>query len=365
MNKRLGFIYGLLVILLVLLGTWWVYFLAREGNVHAQFRRQQLASDSLHASIVLQTGSHVPVSAESVALSFPGLIIEETPDRITVGIDPAVLAEIGKEARATSNMFLYEGIFFLLLLAGGSALLVHSWHSELRFKRTRELFLAGATHEFKTPLASLRLYTETLDREDLAAGSAREIRRHMVEDIMRLESLVDNMLAMSANANFARGPRSRIDLGEECHAVAQDLAVFARDHGAVIEVQAPTGTTILGHHQTFVLALRNLVVNAIIHNTPPVQVRLEVAADEHEHRLTVRDNGSGIPRRLQDRVFDCFFSGTPAQGTVGGAGLGLYLVKRHAQELGGQIELVSGPDTGSAFTMVLPAQPNERQGGPA
>ena len=107
-----------------------------------------------------------------------------------VFIDPEVAAAIRRDAQATRNMFLYEGFFFIILLVAGSTILFLSWRSENKFTQSRELFLSGVTHEFKTPLASLKLYTETLCREGLQDDDRARIRERMVEDVRRLEALL-------------------------------------------------------------------------------------------------------------------------------------------------------------------------------
>ena len=212
----------------------------------------------------------------------------------------------------------------------------------------------GVTHEFKTPLASLKLYTETLCREGLGDDDRARIRERMVEDVRRLQTLVDDVLAMSAADTFDRGPRVILDLHAECADVVEDLATFARDRGATLILEGDTTAHVEANHLALALALRNLVVNAIVHGTAPVNVKVRISAGTDWHRIVVSDDGPGIPRSLQVKVFDLFVSGQKASRTSG-AGVGLHLVKRNVENLGGRIELVSETGVGSTFTMVLPA----------
>jgi len=356
MSSRLGVFYLILVLLLLVMGAWWLYFLTNVGNDRAEFELQKLSTDKLHATFLIQSDPHVRQDPQRwLGPSFPHLLFVQTDAGMEVQVDPAVVQIIRKDAKATRNMFLYEGFFFIILLVAGSTILYLSWRSEVKFKETRELFLSGATHEFKTPLASLRLYTETLGREGLTDTDRSRIRSRMIEDLIRLETLVDEVLSMSADDTFAQGPQVRLDLATECREVLDDLRDFAADHGAEFSLEAPSGAFILGRKLTFDLALRNLVVNAVSHSPAQVTVAVTVQPGEKWHRVKVTDNGPGIPRRLHEKVFECFYSGGK-DNRHPGTGIGLHLVRRNIETMGGRTELKSEEGAGSTFTLVLPAQ---------
>jgi two-component system phosphate regulon sensor histidine kinase PhoR len=356
MNRKRGILYGILVGLLLVMGIWWMYFLTHEASVHAQFRRQKLANDRLHASFLIQSDPRVMAEPDRwLGESFPHLIFVRQESSLDVQIDPRVLLEIDREARRTRNMFLFEGLFFMILLAAGSIILIHSWRSESRFVQARELFLAGATHEFKTPLASLKLYTATLGREGLKDEDRKLIRQRMTENVGRLERLVNEVLTMSDEETFGSGPRVVMDLAAETQTAINDLQGYARDHDSFIEFQHQEKHLMEGQAVPFSLALRNLLVNAIKHGDEGVSVLVTLTRHDKWHHLAVRDNGPGIPRKLQGRVFDIFYSNSKKESPAGGSGLGLYLVKRNVKALGGRIKLESEEGKGSTFTMILPA----------
>ncbi len=357
MRSRMGLVYGVLVTLICALGVWWVYYLTVEGRLYVDHSLQKMANDRLHAAFLVRTDPEVRADPERwLGPSFPHLVFRRTPHGIETEIDPRIVADLEDEGRRRRNMFLYEGAFFLLLLLAGSTILAVSWRQAERFKRARELFLAGATHEFKTPLASLRLYTETLAREGLPEDARGRIHKRMVEDVVRLENLVDDMLAMSADDTFAVGPRVRLDLFQEAQAVVDGLRPLATDHGARFQLAGEPGAAVMGQRLYFALALRNLLVNAVKHSPQPVRVTVSVERGPRQHRVVVTDDGPGIPRRLQERVFDCFYSTTGNQ-RQGGAGLGLYLVRRNIESIGGKVALQSEEGRGCTFTLTLPAAP--------
>jgi signal transduction histidine kinase len=359
LRSRMGLLYALLVAMICALGVWWIYYLTVEGRLYVEHSLQKMANDRLHAAFLIRTDPEVRADPERwLGPSFPNLVFRRTPRGIETEIDPKVVAEVEAEGRRRRNMFLYEGGFFLLLLFAGSTILAMSWRHAERFKQARELFLAGATHEFKTPLASLRLYTETLAREGLPEDARERIQKRMVQDVVRLENLVDDMLAMSADDTFAVGPRVRLDLAQEAEAVLEDLRPLAADHGARFELQPAVGAVVMGQRLFLALALRNLVVNAVKHSPGPVTVTVRVERGRRSHRVVVADNGPGIPKRLHRKVFECFYSTTGNQ-RQGGTGLGLYLVRRNIESIGGQVDLQSDEGQGCTFTLTLPTAPAE------
>ncbi len=355
MKKNRGIIYGVLVALLLTMGVWWVYFLTSESNAHAESERQKLANDRLHALFLIQSNPAMQNDPEgTIGKSFPQLVFKRTNQGIEVLIDPVILKATEDKARTNLNMFLYEGLFFMVCLLAGSIILILSWRSETRFVQARELFLAGATHEFKTPLASLRLYTETLSREGLKETDKQRIQGRMVQDIQRLENLVDEILAMSADDTFSPGPKVPIDLVAASRSVIDNLRGVAQDNQAIITLEHDGRHLALGQEVAFTLALRNLLVNAIRHNDQPVKIEVILNRHRNWNLLTVKDNGCGIPRRLHDKVFDCFYSGNKDSRPAGGAGVGLYLVQRNVTNMGGKIRIESDKDKGCTFYIMLP-----------
>ncbi len=360
MKKRRGIIYGVLVVLLLVIGVWWVYFLSMENNARLEYERQKLQNDRLHAIFLLQSNPQMRADPRHIlGDSFPHLVFRQTPHGIDVQIDPVYLKANEDKARRVRNMFLYEGLFFMGLLLAGSTILVLSWRSESRFVEARELFLAGATHEFKTPLASLQLYTETLGREGLKDTDRDRIRGRMVDDIRRLEHLVDEVLSLSADDTFTPGPRVVMDLKEVARGVIEELRGFAGDNGAVIELESESGVLTQGQEVAFNLTLRNLIINAIRHNDPGVRITVKLERRRNWNLLTVRDDGRGIPRRLHDKVFECFYSDSRNNRPTKGAGVGLYLVRRNVTNMGGKIKIESDEGKGCTFNIMLPAHKGE------
>jgi len=368
LRRRLGLLYGILVTLILVMGVWWVYFLNQDARSYEQYRRQHMSLDRLQAIRLLETSETIRTDpAGQLGEVYPFLLFTPTATGHDVSIDPAALDAVRHEARRRQRMFAAEGIFFLLLLAAGTTVLTLAYRSERAFKQARELFLAGATHELKTPLASLRLYLETLERTDLTPADAARIRPRMLEDLERLENLVEQILALgyldSADPTANLGGESQsltesLDVACETRQVVADLVNLFERHGVDLQLELPEGLFIRGRSFDFSLALRNLLTNAVFHSPSPAVVRLSLFRDGDWIRLAVRDSGPGIPRQDRERIFAGFVrlpSAADSSRRSRGAGLGLYLVRHKAECLGGRVELASEPGHGSTFTLVLPA----------
>jgi len=357
---RLGLIYGVLVVLLVSLGVWWFVFLSREAETYERLRQHQMATDLLHASMVLEANPELASDPDAFLRDhYPHLRMENTAVGRQIRITAEAQEAVRGEAQRRRRMFAGEGVFFLMLLAAGTVVLTEALRRERQFKRARELFLAGATHEFRTPLASLRLYAETLARPDLKEADRRRMTDGLVEDVQRLESLVDHVLALSRGEATAPGPRGIFDPGVAAAEVLDEMHGFLERAGALLETDLPSGHALAGDREVLALALRNLVQNAVQYSSPPARVKVALRREGRRLLLSVGDGGPGIPRRDRRRVFESFVRLEPRDGAVkgptSGSGLGLYLVEHNARLLGGDVDLQSEEGRGSVFTLRLPA----------
>jgi len=358
LRRYFGLFYGVLVLLLVALGVWWFIFLSHEGRHYEHSELARLAADSTSAAILVRSVPEIGRHPErELGEVYPDLVFRRGPGGVEVGIAPEALARIEREAGKHERMFRAEGIFFLALLAAASTILTLAYRSEREFNRARELFLAGATHELKTPLASLRLYTETLGRKGVAGAQAERIRARMLDDIERLEKLIDQILAVGYDESASRSAAEPFDPAAETRRILQDMGGFVSAHGAQIEADLPEGARIAAAKPVFALVVRNLITNAVIHSSAPARVRISLEERAGSVRLSVEDRGPGIPRKHRNRIFRGFAgTGEPPGGSSGArAGLGLYLVERQTKMMGGRVELVSDVGRGSTFTLVLPA----------
>jgi signal transduction histidine kinase len=258
-------------------------------------------------------------------------------------------------------LIVFGSIFFLVIIAGvviNTIFLVR----EIRRNEQHDSFINAVTHELKTPVASIRLYLETLQSRELDDEKRREFYRIMLEDSDRLLHTIDQVLRASATGSILRrGARVRLDLGQlarECVDLARTR--FHLDPDALKYVEHTSHAIVLGDSEELKAAVWNLLDNAVKYSQgePRILVELE---ELHNNRVAVRvtDNGVGISPAELKRIFKRFYR-IPASVAVRakGSGLGLFIVRSVARKHGGRAFAESaGQGQGSTFTLLLPAAP--------
>jgi signal transduction histidine kinase len=254
-------------------------------------------------------------------------------------------------------------IFFLFIIAGlvlNTIFLVR----EIRRNEQHDSFINAVTHELKTPVASIRLYLQTLQTRELDADRRREFYRIMLDDSDRLLHTIEQVLrAGSAGSRFRRGARSRVDLAEiakECVELARTR--FHLDTGALTYHARvdPGRAVVLGDSDELKAAVWNLIDNAVKYS--PAGVTIDVTLEEFdEQRVAIRvtDRGVGISPVELKRIFRRFYR-IPASVAVRakGSGLGLFIVRSVARKHRGRAFAESlGVGQGSTFTLLLPKAP--------
>src|SRR6266542_2461242 len=256
------------------------------------------------------------------------------------------------------------GVIFFLLIIAGMVLNTIFLVREIRRNEQQDSFLNAVTHELKTPVASIRLYLQTLQTRELDGDKRREFYRIMLEDSDRLLHTIEQVLrAGSARSRFRREVRSRVDVGEiakECVALARTR--YHLDDALLLYEDRTTGAApiVLGNAEELKAAVWNLLDNAVKYS--PSEIHIEVALEEVEpDRVAVRvtDHGIGISSTELKRIFRRFYR-TPALGAVRakGSGLGLFIVRSVARNHGGRAFAESaGAGHGATLTIVLPKAP--------
>jgi two-component system, OmpR family, sensor histidine kinase SenX3 len=262
-----------------------------------------------------------------------------------------------------AGVLLVLGIIFFLVIIGGLVLNTIFLVREVRRNEQHDAFINAVTHELKTPVASIRLYLETLQRRDLPEEKRREFYGIMLADSDRLLDLIEQVLR-AGRARQRLLHRARIDLRSLVRE-AVDLARL-RHHlpaEAVTYVEHVDGeqtASVMGDPEELKAAVSNLIDNAIKYSGQAVQVEVELLAlDPRRLAVRVRDHGIGISKSELKRIFRRFYRIPEAVAMrVKGSGLGLFIVSSVARKHGGRVSAESdGPGQGSTFTLQLPIAP--------
>tara|TARA_R110002072_G_scaffold25443_6_gene85202 strand:- start:157632 stop:158615 length:984 start_codon:yes stop_codon:yes gene_type:complete len=269
--------------------------------------------------------------------------------------DAEDLAKIGSRRQW---MFASEGAFFVVVLLGCGWLYLGSVRRETALRRYQDRFLAAATHELKTPLATISLLLESL-REDRVPPEKRH--RYLTNGLLeaeRLERGLHNVL--TAAGLRSTGKATRPTTGNLADDVRQAVeAMQARAHAADVqlEVAAPESLPAPRDVAALQLVLRNLLDNAVKFSPPNATVHVTLAKNANEAHIIVRDAGRGLDNEELSHAFEPFFRGDDKAS--GGTGLGLHLVHEMVHAHGGSVTAESiGRDQGSTFTVRLPLEKN-------
>jgi two-component system sensor histidine kinase SenX3 len=253
------------------------------------------------------------------------------------------------------------GIIFFGLIIAGLVLNTTFLVREIRRNEQHDAFINAVTHELKTPLASMRLYLETLKSRDVPEARRQEFYDIMLADGDRLLRTVEQVLHAGRAAQKKRAlTLSHIDLGGlvlECLELARLRHGLDAEAVRYVEVPEAAGAGVKGDPEELRTAFSNLLDNAVKYSDKEVRVEVEVApADERRWAVRVRDNGIGIHRNQLKRIFKRFYR-VPGQfmARFKGTGLGLFIVHSIVERHGGRVYAESdGLGRGSTFTIQLP-----------
>jgi signal transduction histidine kinase len=260
----------------------------------------------------------------------------------------------------TKLVILIVGILLFALIIAG--LIVYTVFLVLEIKRNEDhdTFINAVTHELKTPLASIRLYLDTLKARPVSDPQRQEFYDVMLADVERLHHTVDQVLkAGVAREKQRRATRTPLDIGvlaREC----VDLAA-TRHHlqPGAIALEAHDGASLIvrGDVEELRTVITNLLDNAVKYSGSDIRVTVSLAAPSPDTIwIRVQDRGVGIPRKQLKRIFNRFYRvQTRGIRQVKGTGLGLYIVRAIARAHGGRVFAQSeGEGRGATFTVELP-----------
>jgi two-component system phosphate regulon sensor histidine kinase PhoR len=246
--------------------------------------------------------------------------------------------------------------FFALVLVGVVLYLVLSVKA-IRLNQRQSNFIDAVTHELKSPIASLKLYLQTLNRHQVTVEQQADFQKFMLEDLERLDDLIDHLL------DAARTEHS--ELAPEAENVSLDELLARSARLACERYHLPEETIQLRLEPTRVHArpadleiiFRNLLDNALKYSGDKPQIEVETHRDDPA-QATVRigDNGPGIPVKLRRKIFGRFVRlGSELERKTAGTGLGLYIVRTLVKRMGGKVQVRNKPDgSGTIFEVVLP-----------
>jgi signal transduction histidine kinase len=251
----------------------------------------------------------------------------------------------------------FFGTLLFLLLIGGLALMVILLLREVQLNERQSNFISAVTHELKTPVASLRLYLDTLELRELPEERKREFYRTMRADLERLNSTIGSILDAAMYSDRKLIDPRPLDLVRLVRRAVELTQVRNQLPREAIRYSGPESLTLRGDAAALETLTLNLLDNAVKYSREVVEVEVEVAAvGDGQALVRVRDKGIGMSRAHLRFVFNRFYRiGSEVRRSRTGTGLGLFIVKSVVKAHRGTIAAESaGPDRGSTFSVTLP-----------
>ncbi len=224
-------------------------------------------------------------------------------------------------------------------------------------EEARRRFVSDASHELKTPLAGIRLLSDSiLQTEDIDDATVREFVGDIVQETDRLTRITENLLRLTRLDSGVVEPARSVAVAPVIERVVRMLRLVADEKQVELTYRIEREQSVLAGGDDLHQIIYNLTENAIKYNRPGGFVRVTLAGTEDECVLCVEDNGIGIPDEDRPRVFDRFYRVDKMRSrAAGGTGLGLSIVADTVRRRGGSISVSSRRGGGSCFTVRLPA----------
>jgi signal transduction histidine kinase len=255
----------------------------------------------------------------------------------------------------------FLGLIFFGAIVAGIILNTIFLIREIRRNEQHDSFINAVTHELKTPIASIRLYLETLQRREVDDAHRREFYQLMLHDTDRLLGTVEQVLR-AGKLGVHRATQHQVELDfaglvRECTELARVRHHLQPEALRYEEIVSNSDAHVVGDPEELRTAVNNVLDNAIKYSGESVQVSVQLRAPDEQHLwLKVRDQGVGIPRQELKQIFKRFYR-VPNRSlrSVKGTGLGLFIVRAVARKHGGRAFAESeGEGRGATITIELP-----------
>ncbi|GIV05039.1 MAG: hypothetical protein KatS3mg016_0614 [Fimbriimonadales bacterium] len=225
----------------------------------------------------------------------------------------------------------------------------------LRLEQVRRDFVANVSHEFRTPLASIRSLAETIhDDLDMPLETRQRFLNLIIQEADRLTRIAEDLLTLS-RAESMQPVKERFELTPLIQQAVQEMAVEAQRHQVQVFTDLQPNLKLMANRDQILQVVLNLLSNALRYNKPQGSVTVRTYAQDPYAVIEVADTGIGIPSEALPRIFERFYRVDKTRSREsGGTGLGLAIVKHIVESHGGTVEVESEYRVGSVFRVKLP-----------
>lgn len=254
------------------------------------------------------------------------------------------------------GMIVSEGTMFVVVFAFGAFSLHTAINREQKLHEQKKNFLLSVTHELKSPLASIKILLQTIQKRDLTKAQILDFIDKSLVDVERLDDMVENMLLASKIDNRSYTfPKAKFNLSVLVDGIVNRLQISKCDcNQQIIDAEIEPKIEITGDKFALTSVVTNLVENAIKYSNPCEAVVVKLFSKNDKIHLQVADHGIGIADEEKSRIFDRFYRvGSEETRNTKGTGLGLFIVKEVLDKHQATIKVKDNRPAGSVFEVVF------------
>lgn len=339
-RARVAFV--VVIVFLVAQVVWWMIFQRNYIDAHVA---QTASAWALQAEYASQNpNANLPLYLERIS---PGRVI----------VNQALLQAFRERQERYLRMFAFEVPFFLALMFVGFWVIWRSLQSDKELRRRQENFLMAASHEFRTPISSLKLLLETMQLRQLPPEKQAEVLRRASLELERLQHTTERVLATARLERENHAELEPHDLGQWVQRSLERQRTSLETRGAKLELHLCPDLPVQINPEALEIVLGNLLDNAIKYTLAPEKpIVISVFASGSKAYLSIEDRGMGISSKETKYVFDQFYRvGSELTRVSKGLGLGLYLVKALTERMNANVRLESLP-VGTRFVVSFALQ---------
>lgn len=338
--------------------TWWTLAHIRAHSEIAALKKQQIFEKVKEAKLLIENNNLVGQTQidSLIQRSYPYLNLEYYHTNHEYSITPKkdAIAEHDLYTKRKTWQYVGEGLVMMILLFWGMLVIYSTFSKNIKLNKQQNNFLLSITHELKTPIASVKLYIETLLKRDLDKEKTTTILKNSLLDMKRLQILVENLL-LSAQIESKKFDLSLLEnnLSDLLIQIIDKYATPRGIEGRLIK-KIQEEIYVDCDKMAIEMLLTNLLDNAIKYSPTNSSIQIELSHSDHKTILLVKDEGEGISAADKKAVFRKFYrSGDENTRKSKGTGLGLFIIKNIVQLHKAQVEILDNSPKGTIFKIIF------------
>lgn len=338
--------------------TWWTLAHIRAHTEIAELKKQNII-EKVHEANLLIENKNLESKAQIDSLihnSYPELSLNYYTSKQDFIITPKedAITEYDLYIKRKTWQYVGEGMVMMILLFWGMLVIYSTFSKNIKLNKQQNNFLLSITHELKTPIASVKLYIETLLKRDLDKEKTTTILKNSLLDMKRLQILVENLL-LSAQIESKKFDLSLMEnnLSELLNEIIDKYATPRGIEGRLIK-KIQDELYVDCDKMAIEMLLTNLLDNAIKYSPTNSSIHIELSQSENKTILLVKDEGEGISAEDKKAVFRKFYrAGDENTRKSKGTGLGLFIIKNIVQLHKAQVEILDNAPKGTIFKILF------------